>query len=52
MDRGREEMKPKHIPVKTLFLLVGAGAVISMLALSAVLSIMTHDTWVLIGGGC
>ncbi len=44
-------MKPKHIPVKTLFLLVGAGAVISMLALSAVLSIMTHDIWVLIGGG-
>ncbi len=44
-------MKTKHIPVKTLFLLVGAGAVISMLALSAVLSIMTHDIWVLIGGG-
>ncbi len=44
-------MKPKYIPVKTLFLLVGAGAVISMLALSAVLSIMTHDIWVLIGGG-
>ena len=44
-------MKPKHIPVKTLFLLVGAGTVISMLALSAVLSIMTHDIWVLIGGG-
>lgn len=44
-------MKPEHISVKTLFLLVGAGAVISMLALSAVLSIMTHDIWVLIGGG-
>ncbi len=44
-------MKPKHIPVKTLFLLVGAGTMISMLALSVVLSIMTHNIWVLIGGG-
>ncbi len=44
-------MKQEHISVKTLFLLVGTGAVISMLALSAVLSIMIHDIWVLIGGG-
>ena len=44
-------MKRERIPVKTLFLLVGTGAVISMLALSAVLSIMICDIWVLICGG-
>lgn len=44
-------MKQEHISVKTLFLLIGAGAAFSMLALSVVLSIMTRDIWVLIGGG-
>ena len=44
-------MKRERISVKILFLLVGAGAVISMLAISVVLAIMTRDIWVLIGGG-
>ena len=44
-------MKQEHISVKTLFLLVEAGAAVSMLTLSAVLSRMTSDMWVLIGGG-
>lgn len=44
-------MKQERISVKTLFLLVGAGSVISMLTISAVLFSMTGDKWVLIGGG-
>lgn len=44
-------MKQERISVKALFLLVGAGSVISMLTISAVLFSMTGDKWVLIGGG-
>lgn len=44
-------MKQERISVKVLFLLVGVGAAFSMLTLSVVLSMMTSDIWVLIGGG-
>ena len=40
----------KGIPVKTMFLLVEAGAAISMLALSFLLSAMTGQGWVLLAG--
>lgn len=39
------------MPVKTMFLLVEAGAAISMLALSFLLSAMTGQGWVLLAGG-
>jgi signal transduction histidine kinase len=39
------------MPVKTTFLLVEAGAAISMLALSFLLSAMTGQGWVLLAGG-
>ena len=44
-------MKQERISVKTLFLLAGAGAVISMLAISVILFIMARNIWVLISGG-
>ena len=41
----------RRMPVKTMFLLVEAGAAISMLALSFLLSAMTGQGWVLLAGG-
>ncbi len=41
----------RRMPVKTTFLLVEAGAAISMLALSFLLSAMTGQGWVLLAGG-
>ena len=40
----------RRMPVKTMFLLVEAGAAISMLALSFLLSAMTGQGWVLLAG--
>ena len=40
----------KRIPVKTMFLLVEAGAAVSMLVLSFFLSAMTGQGWVLLAG--
>ena len=40
----------KHMPVKTMFLLVEAGAALSMLALSLLLSRLTGQGWVLLVG--
>ena len=40
----------RRMPVKTMFLLVEAGAAISMLALSFFLSAMTGQGWVLLAG--
>ena len=41
----------KRMPVKTMFLLVGAGAAVSMLILTFLLSAMTGQGWVLLAGG-
>lgn len=40
----------RRMPVKTMFLLVEAGAAISMLAISFLLSAMTGQGWVLLAG--
>ena len=40
----------KHISVKTMFLLVEAGAAVSMLVLTFLLSAMTGQGWVLLAG--
>ena len=40
----------RRMPVKTMFLLVEAGAAVSMLALSFLLSAMTGQGWVLLAG--
>ena len=40
----------KHMPVKTMFLLVEAGAAVSMLTLSFFLSAITGQGWVLLAG--
>lgn len=44
-------MKRKHLSVKKLCLLVGAGAVISMLAITAIFYTLTKDALILMEGG-
>ena len=41
----------RRMPVKTMFLLVEAGAAVSMLVLTFLLSAMTGQGWVLLAGG-
>lgn len=43
-------MKLRKIPVKYLCLVIEAGAVLSMLAVTEVLYALSHDRWILLGG--
>ncbi len=49
-DEGRGEMKIERLSVKNLCLLIGAGAALSMLVITAVLYALTSDLLLLIAG--